>query len=230
MAHRWLDVKPSVLHRLSKGKVPDQPSVYHICKNATLHLLICIVHVVVNRIETLLVWACVASSGAAKSGRGLSRRVRHSIGVVAAALKRVLETEPVANLVHRDATQVVLVGVGRAVDDVVVHGAAIQEPSVGARDNVVNGVVAVPRGTGCLEVLDVVQVQVLVGTLAELLLHVEPVEVGGPGRVDGVIDIGEDELEVGIVEVYPKNLYLVYYFVPLLPLQSAFTVGSNLRL
>ena len=162
---------------------------------------------IANGIQTRPAGARVASGRAAKGRVRLGRRVSEPVvGLGAATLKSVLQAEPVANLVHRGATHVVLAP-GAAGNNIVAHGAAVEEPLVGRAGDVGHRVVAQAGNVG-REILDVVQIQILVCALAQRLFHVEFVLCLGPSWVDGVVGLLESEAYAALGEVLVESDYL----------------------
>lgn len=165
------------------------------------NILIRVIHIVVNRIQARLARARVPASRAPTARRRLGRGIRHVIAVArASSLEGMVQTEPVADLVGGRVAEVV-VGQRAAGQGVVEDGAAVVVPVVGlGRDR--GREVAVAQSVA--EVLEDVQVQVFVGSLAQGLLHGELGAVDGPVAVDGVVGTLEGELDVvrgvGLVE------------------------------
>ena len=157
------------------------------------YLLLGVVHVVVDGVNTGLAGARVTADGAAGGSRGLSGGVGNGVaGAGAAALEGVVETEPVTNLVGGGVAEVVAGG-RAAGEGGVQDGAAIIVPRVGARGDR-GGEVAVAQVAA--ERAEDVDVEGAVGALAELLLVGELGVVAGPVGVDGVVNALVDELDV----------------------------------
>lgn len=156
------------------------------------NILIRVIHIVVDRIKTSLARARVTAGRAATGSGSLGRGISDVIAVAgAAALEGVVETEPVADLVGGGVAEVV-VGEVAAGQGVVQDGAAVVVPVVGLGGDR-GGEVAVAESVA--EVLEDVQVEVLVGALAERLLHGQLGAVNGPVAVDGVVGALEGELD-----------------------------------
>ncbi|TLS28684.1 hypothetical protein PpBr36_01471 [Pyricularia pennisetigena] len=161
---------------------------------------------VVDGVKTGLVGAAVPADGAAAAGAGLGGSVVDQVALaVAATLERVVQTEPVADLVHGGLAQVETVDAA-ARNGSRGNGAAVQADGGGG---VGGGEIAVAQdaaGNAGQEV----QVQVLVGSLAESGLHGRLAAVIGPGGVDGAVGALEDELDArgGVVLVHDAELLL----------------------
>lgn len=179
-----------------------------ISKSHISHLLVRVVHVVVDGIAASNVRATIsrrlAPVGSARLGRGIVDIVAVSIAVV--AFKRVNQVAPVADLVDGDAAGAV---------DGATAGRNAAGGGPGAHDAAVVDEVrrAIRRGDGvCAEagvalanVADVVEVEGAVVALAECLLHTVAVAVVGPVLVDGPVGVFEGELEAGALEVLVED-------------------------
>jgi len=155
------------------------------------HILISVVHVVVDGVDTTA-RAGVAAGGAARSSRRLGRSVVDAVaGGGAAALEGVVEVHPVTNLVGGGAAQVV--GGGSTAGDGLAEDGATVENEVGGAASVARGGEVAVAEEAAAQVAEEVDVQVGVGSLAESLLHGLFGAVGSPVGVDGVV--GADQLE-----------------------------------
>ncbi|TLD26567.1 hypothetical protein PspLS_05208 [Pyricularia sp. CBS 133598] len=165
-----------------------------------------VVHVVVDGVKTGLVGAAVTADGAAAAGAGLGGSVVNQVTLaVAATLEGVVQTEPVADLVHSGLAKVEPVDVATG-DGSRSDGAAVEADGGGGGRG---GEVAVAEdATG--DAGQEVQVQVLVGSLAESGLHGSLSAVPGPVGVDGAVSALEDELDArgGVVLVHHTELLL----------------------
>lgn len=143
-------------------------------------------------VNTGLAGAGVTADRAAGRSGGLGGGVGDGVtGTGAAALEGVVETEPVTNLVGGGVAEVVVGGAaarGGAIED----GAAVADVGGGAGRGS-GGEVAVSQVTTHL--LEEVEVEVLVGALAESALHGHLVALGviSPVGVDGLVSAGEGE-------------------------------------
>ena len=165
------------------------------------NILIRVIHVVMDRIQAGLARARITTSRAPRAGARLGGGIRDVVAVAgAAALEGMVQTEPMADLVGGGVAEVV-VGEGAAGEGGRQDRAAVVVPVVGLGGDA-GREVAVTKGVA--EVLEDVQVQVLVGALAERLLHGQLGAVDGPVAVDGVVGALEGELDavrgVGAVE------------------------------
>lgn len=157
-------------------------------------------------VKTGLVGAAVTADGAAAAGAGLGGSVINQVALaVAATLEGVVQTEPVADLVHGGLAQVepadAATGDGTRGD-----GAAVEADGGGGGRG---GEVAVAEDAAG-DAGQEVQVQVLVGSLAESGLHGSLAAVPGPVGVDGAVGALEDELDArgGVVLVHHTELLL----------------------
>lgn len=120
------------------------------------------------------------------------------------ALESVVETEPMTNFVG-DRLALVVVGRAATGDGGVEDGAAIIVEVVGARGD---GGREVAVSKVAANLLHEVDVEGLVVTLAEGLLHGQLVAVRGPGRVDGLVGASQSEADAvgGKVAVHHGQL------------------------
>lgn len=175
----------------------------HVSAIRRLHILIGVVHVVLDGVKTLAVRARVLAGRAAKGGLGLVGGVVDAItGVAAAVVESVGETEPVTDLVGGGAAQVVrgvAAGEGAGADGAAITG------DVGP-GLVVEGQAAVAEGT--VRVGQEEQVEGVVAALAEGATHVVTIQVGGPVLVDGTGRLLEAEGDAlgGVVVVEDLEL------------------------
>lgn len=142
-------------------------------------------------VDTGSVGARVTASGASAGGAELGGRVGDEVAVAgaAAALEGVVETHPVTDLVGDGVAKVVVGGAAaghRGVED----AAAILVEGVGAGRNG-GGEVAVAEVAA--QVLEEVDVERLIGALAERLLHGNLSAIRGPAGVDGEVGALERE-------------------------------------
>lgn len=181
------------------------------------NLLLSVAHVVVQGVQTRQRRAGinVGAGGTLIVGRsarrGVGGRVVNQVaarGSLAAALKRVEQAKPMADLVHRDLSQVVAAKAasGHAAE---LHDAAVSDEALGSRAGALHGEVAVASDAGAaLGRVEVIEVQVLVGALAQLPLHCDLVSVVGPGGVDGPVNAPESDGEAGAGQALVKHVHL----------------------
>lgn len=159
-----------------------------------------------DRIRASLARAAIAS-GAGPVSILLGGRVSDTITrTITTALENVLEAEPVADLVDKRLSLavldlVVVAGGDGGPDD----GAAVLVEVCASRRVGAGRVVAVARGASRADLVDDVDVEVAVGALAELLLHVELVLVGGPVAVDRLRLAGEGHGPAVLLPLVPDH-------------------------
>lgn len=156
-------------------------------------------YIVVDGVDARLTRTAITAHGAPIRHARRRRRVRNQVpgARTVVALKRVVQSKPVAHLVRRRVTQVV-VGEAAAGQRRRHDGAPVVQEPFGRRAGGVGvGEVAVPKGV-VVEPRHKVQVERLVVALAQLSLHGElgVGGVGGPGPVDSAVGALEDEGDV----------------------------------
>jgi len=165
-----------------------------------------VVHKVVDRIETGLAGAGIASGRTSARGAGLGGGIGNKIAAAgAASLESVVQTKPVADFV-RDGIAEVEVGLAAARNGRVQDAAPIKVKVVGTASHRL-GEVAVPKvaADGALEV----NVQCPVGPLAEGLLHGQLGTIAGPVGVDGEVGAFEGKGEAMRGKSVLENLELI---------------------
>lgn len=183
--------------------VPEGGDTGSLARGELVHArVVGVVHVVVDWVDT---WEGGASAGVTASwaargggllGWGVWDTVTAGGGSGASTLEGMKETEPVTNLVGGGTAKVV-VGGGTTWDGGGEDGASIVVEIVGGWAGL--GEVAVSKETS-RELLKV-DVEGLVVSLAERLLHGELGAVGVPGVVGGKGSTLEDKLDTGIGEI-----------------------------
>lgn len=159
-----------------------------------------------NRVQSRVIRARITTSRAAPGSARLSRRISHAITTIATTLESVQQAEPVPNLVGGSLAQAVLARIAG-------HGAGNDGAAVNLEVLIavggVGGEVAVAQILA--DGLRVVEVEVLVSTLAQGGLHVVLVGLGvvGPIGVDSAVGGLEDEGDAAGGVVVVENLDLV---------------------
>lgn len=155
------------------------------------HLLVGIVHVVVDRIKAGLARAGIPANRAAAAGAGLGRGIRNVIAVTgAAALESMIEAHPMADLVSAGLSKVVS-GKSATWDGLRVERNAISVEG-GAAGRYRRRQIRIAQGLVRESDLEV-NIEILVGSLTEGTLHGQLVVVSSPAGIDGAISAEQVE-------------------------------------